>query len=119
RVELIFLGADIQSDAPRFVPLEVEMQVCVKPDYFRADVEAALRDVFSNRILASGRRGLFHPDNLTFAQPIYLSSLYAAAQGVEGVASVEVITFRRQDRPNRDAFDKGRLELGRLEIARL
>ena len=31
----------------------------------------------------------------------------------------EVTTFQRQDRPNRDAFDKGRLELGRLEIARL
>ena len=112
-------GHDIEIDGPRFVPLEVEMQVCLKPDYFRADVKAALLDVFSNRILADGRHGLFHPDNLTFAQPIYLSSLYAAAQGVEGVASVEVTTFQRQDRPNRDAFDKGRLELGRLEIARL
>ena len=112
-------GHDIEVDGPRFVPLEVEMQVCLKPDYFRADVRAALLDVFSNRILADGRRGLFHPDNLTFAQSIYLSSLYAAAQGVEGVASVEVTTFQRQDRPNRDAFDRGRLELGRLEIARL
>jgi hypothetical protein len=112
-------GHDIEVDGPRFVPLEVEMRVCLKPDYFRADVKAALLDVFSNRILADGRRGLFHADHLTFAQPIYLSSLYAAAQGVEGVASVEVTTFQRQDRPNRDAFDKGRLELGRLEIARL
>lgn len=112
-------GHDVEIDGPRFVPLEVEMQVCVKPDYFRADVEGALLDVFSNRTLANGRQGLFHPDNLTFAQPIYLSSLYAGAQGVEGVASVEVTTFQRQDRPSRDAFDKGRLELGRLEIARL
>jgi hypothetical protein len=112
-------GHDVEIDGPRFVPLEVEMQVCVKPDYFRADVEGALLDVFSNRTLANGRQGLFHPDNLTFAQPIYLSSLYAGAQGVEGVASVEVTTFQRQDRPSGDAFDKGRLELGRLEIARL
>jgi hypothetical protein len=82
-------------------------------------VKEALLDVFGNRILPDGRRGLFHPDNLTFAQPIYLSALYAAAQGVEGVASIDVTTFQRQDRPNRDAFDKGRLELGRLEIARL
>ena len=117
--EFRLAGHDVEIDGPRFVPLEVEMQICVQPNYFRADVKEALLEVFSNRVLPDGRRGLFHPDNLTFAQPIYLSALYAAAQGVEGVASADVTTFQRQDRPNRDAFDKGRLELGRLEIARL
>jgi uncharacterized phage protein gp47/JayE len=117
--EFRLAGHDVEVDGPRFVPLEIELRICVNSNYFRGDVKEALLDVFSNRVLADGRRGLFHPDNLTFAQPIYLSALYAAAQGVEGVSSVEVTTFQRQDRPNRDAFDKGRLELGRLEIARL
>ena len=35
-------GHDLEVDAPRFVSLEIEMHVCVKPDYFRSDVEAAL-----------------------------------------------------------------------------
>ena len=40
-------GHDLEVDAPRYVPLEIEMQVCVKRDYFRADVKRALLDVFS------------------------------------------------------------------------
>ena len=41
------------------------------------------------RDLPDGRRGLFHPDNFTFGQPVYLSRLYAAAHAVDGVDSVE------------------------------
>ena len=40
---------------------------------------SALLDVFSARDLPDGRRGVFHPDNFTFGQPVYLSRLYAAA----------------------------------------
>ena len=59
------------------------MFVCVKPDYFRSHVKEGLRDLFSSRTLPDGRRGVFHPDNFTFGQPVYLSSLYAAAQSVD------------------------------------
>ena len=41
---------DVQVDAPRFVPLEVEMVVCVAPDFFCSDVRAALLEVFSNGV---------------------------------------------------------------------
>lgn len=112
-------GHDLEVEGPRFVSLEIEMMVCVKRDYFRSDVKAALLEVFSNRILPDGRRGAFHPDNFTFGQPVYLSRLYAAAQAVAGVASVQVTTFQRQGTPSVEALDKGKLELGRLEIARL
>jgi predicted phage baseplate assembly protein len=81
-------GHDLEVDTPQYVPLEIEMFVCVKPDYFRSDVEAALLDIFSNRTLADGRKGLFQPDFFTFGQTVYLSPLYAAAQAVAGVASV-------------------------------
>jgi uncharacterized phage protein gp47/JayE len=112
-------GYDLEIDAPRFVSLEIEMAVCVKPDYFRSDVKKALLEVFSDRILPDGRRGVFHPDNFTFGQPVYLSQLYAIAQAVAGVASVEIIKFQRQETPSSEALNKGKLELGRLEIARL
>jgi hypothetical protein len=95
------------------------MRVCVKPDYFRAHVKQALLEVFSNRLLADGRRGVFHPDHFTFGQPVFTSALYAAAQGIAGVASAQILKFQRQDSPSEDALDTGRLELGRLEIARL
>lgn len=56
---------------------------------------------------------------MTFGQTIYLSPLYAAAQALDGVESVNITTFQRRDRPGTSARDDGRLVLGRLEIARL
>lgn len=113
-------GYDLEVDGPRYVSLEIEMHVCVKPDYFRSDVKEALLEVFSNRDLPGGKRGVFHPDNFTFGQTVYLSPLYAAAQAVPGVASVHITKFKRQDGPDdRTALDEGKLELGRLEVARL
>jgi hypothetical protein len=112
-------GHDVEIDDPRFVPLEIEMQVCVHPDYFRGDVTEELRRVFSNRLLPDGRRGVFHPDNFTFGQTVYLSPLYAAAELVAGVASARVTAFHRQGLPDTEALRTGELKLGRLEIARL
>ena len=112
-------GYDLEIDAPQFVSLEIEMTVCVEPDYFRSDVKAALLQVFSNKILADGKRGLFHPDNFSFGQSVYLSPLYAAAQATEGVCSVEITIFQRQGKPNTSALETGKLEIERLEIASL
>ncbi|MEH1828437.1 MAG: putative baseplate assembly protein [Nostoc sp.] len=112
-------GYDLEIDAPRFVSLEIEMQVCVKPNYFRSQVKAALLQVFSDRALPDGRLGVFHPDSFTFGQPVYLSPLYAAAQAIDGVSSVQITVFQRQGQPDGLAIAQGKLELNRLEIARL
>jgi hypothetical protein len=113
-------GYDLWVDGPRFVSLEIEMDVCVKPDYFRSEVKRALIKVFSNQILPDGRRGVFHPDNFTFGQTVYLSRLYAAAQAVPGVSSAHIMKFIRQDIPDDPKpLEEGKLTPGRLEIARL
>ena len=112
-------GQDLEVDAPRPVSLDIEIAVCVKPGYFFSDVQKALSEVFSNRTLRDGRRGLFHPDNFSFGQPVYLSSIFAAAQAVTGVDSLMVTKFQRQGRDSKEALNSGKLELDRLEIARL
>jgi len=112
-------GHDLEIDSPHYVPLEIEMFVCVKPDYFRSDVEEALLDIFSNRTLADGRKGLFQPDFFTFGQTVYLSRLYAAAQAVAGVALVEIKVFQRQGLAATSGLKKGFINMDRLEIARL
>ncbi len=112
-------GHDLEVDGPRYVPLEIDMQVCVEPDRFRSEVKKELLDVFSNRILPDGRRGIFHPDNYTFGQTVYLSPLYAAAQAVPGVDSVHITTFQRKDQADPVPLMEGRVLLDRLEIARL
>ena len=112
-------GHDLEVDGPRYVPLEVEMLVCVLPEQFRSDVKAALLEVFGNLTLPDGRRGVFHPDNFTFGQPVHLSLLYEAAQGVEGVDWVEISVFQRQGVPDDRSLRGGKLSLHRLETARL
>ena len=111
-------GYDLEVDAPQFVSLEIEMHVCAKPDYFRSDVKAALLQIFSNQILPDGTRGIFHPDNFTFGQTVFLSPLYAAAQLVAGVASVRITLFQRQEQPDAKPLQDGFVPMGRLEIAR-
>jgi hypothetical protein len=112
-------GHDLEVDDPIFVSLEIDIDVCVKPEYFASDVEAALLYVLSNRILPDGTKGAFYPDNFTFGQPVYLSPLYALVQSTAGVDSARITTFQRQGIDSDDALKAGKLELNRLEIARL
>ncbi len=112
-------GHDLEIDMPRYVPLEIEMQVCAKSDYFKADVERAVKEILSARMLPDGRKGVFHPDNFTFGQSVYLSQLYAAAYAVEGAASAKIVIFQRQGVPDPLSLQEGKLVFDRLEIARL
>lgn len=112
-------GHDIEIEGPLYVPLEIEMQICIKPEYFRSDVKNAILQVFSNQKLTDRRPGVFHPDNFTFGQAVYLSRLYEAAQSIDGVQSVQITKFQRQGIISQEAIDTGRLIIGRFEIARL
>lgn len=112
-------GYDLEVDAPHFVPLEVALQICVEPDYFRAHVKAAVLDVLSSRVRSGGTLGFFHPDRFSFGEAVYLSAIVAAAQEVPGVESVVPITFQRQHDDASSALETGVLAMHRLEIARL
>jgi hypothetical protein len=112
-------GYDLEVNAPQFVPLEIVMTVCVKPNYFRGNVKETLLKVFSCHDLDNGQRGFFHPDGFTFGQPVYLSQLYEQAMDVAGVASVDIITFNRWgELPNKE-IENGVLTTSALEIIRL
>lgn len=114
------MGHDVAVAPALAAPLEVRLSVCVAPHHRRADVESALRRTFSGRVNRDGTRGWFHPDNHLPGGSVAVSALVAAAQAVEGVESVEVVTLRRlydpDDVPLRPA--DGVLRLGPLEVAR-
>jgi hypothetical protein len=113
------IGHDLVVEQARYVPLDVALKIVVRPHYLRGHVEAALLDRLSNRLLPDGSSGFFNPDNLTFGDGIYLSTLVAAAQAVTGVEAVEVLRLeRRFDGPNGE-IESGLLPLGPLEVARL
>jgi hypothetical protein len=112
-------GYDLEVDSPRFVALDLALHLCVKPAYLRSDVVQAVRAVLSSTLLPAGGRGLFHPDNFTFGQPVYLSPIVAAAQAIEGVDSVRIDRFARLADPSPATLEDGLIPIGRLEIARL
>jgi hypothetical protein len=113
------IGHDLAVFKAKYVPLDIAVLVCLYPHALRAHVKVALRDLFSNRTLAGGRPAFFHPDNLTFGQPIYVSRLVAAAQAVPGVESVTVTRLERlYEGPNRE-LPAGVLSVGPMEIAQM
>lgn len=112
-------GYDLEIRPPEYVPLQIELEVCVLPDYFQADVQEAVQEVLSSGIRLDGGKGFFHPDNFTFGQSLYLSRLYAAVQSVEGVRAVHAVVFKRLNRPDYGELAVGVLTVGAFEIVRL
>jgi hypothetical protein len=112
-------GYDLEVNAPRYVPLDVTLHICVLADYFRADVLQAVQRALSSDVLRDGRLGLFHPDNFSFGEPVYLSRIIAAAQAVEGVEAVRPELFQRLVNPSPTSLDDGVIPIGGPEIAQL
>lgn len=112
-------GRDLEVEGPIGVPIEIDMEVCVCPNHLRGHVKAAVLERLSNRVLADGALGAFHPDRLRFGQTLYLSPLIALVQSVEGVTAVTVTLFQRFSDPAASGLAAGWLAFGRREIARL
>lgn len=112
-------GYDVEVNSPLFVPLDLVLEVCVKPGYFQSDVKQLMLEVFSNRDRPTGQRGFFHPDNFTFGQPVYVSQIYQAAMQVAGAASVNVRTFQRWGKGENHELENGVLTATNLEIVQL
>lgn len=124
-------GYDLEIEPPRPVSLDLALSVCVAPSYYKATVKAALLLAFSNRVNPDGSKGFFHPDNLSFGEPVYLSAIIARAMQVPGVAWVDATPnsdetgmtfehrFQRLHEPATDGLRQGYVSIGRLEIARL
>ena len=113
------IGHDLAVRAAGYVPVDIELDVCVEPGFVRAHVREALRARFGTRRLPDGTSGFFHPDALTFGEGIALSRVVSAAQAVSGVESVAVSRLQRMFEPPAGEVEEGLLAIGPLEIARL
>jgi hypothetical protein len=111
-------GHVLEFRTPTLVPLEIGIKVCVAPDAEADAVEERLLRIFSSLRQEDGSLGLFHPDRFTFGSALHLSPLYAAAQGVEGVRHVDILSLKRQAEPGpgTTALDAGGLDFGPYEI---
>src|SRR5262249_2278397 len=76
-------GYDLVVRAAQYVPLRIEIQLCIARGHFRGDVMEAASRRLSNLRYADGSIGFFHPPNFTFGESVYLSQLYAAVMEVD------------------------------------
>jgi predicted phage baseplate assembly protein len=113
------VGYDLEICAPRYISLDIALNVRVAAHSFQTSVNQRLFEAFSDIDLPNGNRGFFHPDNLTFNQPVYLSQIIATAMRLPGVDQVEPLRFQQLGQPARDELADGRIKVGPLEIARL
>ncbi|WP_229852700.1 putative baseplate assembly protein [Streptomyces albospinus] len=112
------IGHDLVVQPARMVPVDIALEVCAEPGHQHGQILAELSRVLGNRALPGGRLGFFHPDALTFGEPVRQSRLVAVAAAVPGVRSVAVTRLRRLFHEDQGELEAGVLRLGPLEIAR-
>jgi predicted phage baseplate assembly protein len=112
------IGHDLRVEPADYVPLDISLHVCVKPDYQRAHVLAALRETLGSRPLRIGGNGFFYPDNLRFGDGVAVSRLVAAAQAVPGVLWARVDCLQRMGEGDQGELEAGYLPIHPTEIAR-
>lgn len=85
-------GREAHVLEPVYAWLDFDITVCVEPSSYRGQVESAVLVA----LCGTGSGGFFDPDNFTFGDPLYRSSLEAAIHAVTGVRAVETILVRRR-----------------------
>ena len=112
-------GYDLEVEDAVRVPLRIAMQVCVASGYVAVDVEEVLLGIFTSALKPDGTPGVFNPLLFLMGEPFYLSPLYAAAQAVDGVVSVTISRFEREQAPDGQGLLNGVLVPGPTELFEL
>ena len=109
-------GREVRVLGPTYVPLEIELVVCVKTGFQRHKIR--------DRVLAelrpgtAARPGWFHPDRLSFGDEVRLGDLLAVVAAIPGVKTVKAVAFRKRVDTLGDPV-RGILSFGVTEVARL
>lgn len=91
------IGEDLEIRPPRFVPLNINVSLCIHTDYWPEDIKYILEQEFSDGFTPDGRMGFFHPDLWTFGQELRESQIIGRVQLVKGVDHVIAVTMKRWD----------------------
>jgi hypothetical protein len=89
------IGEDLEIRPPEFVPLEIEVSLCIHSDYWVEHIREILEQEFSDGYTPDGRLGFFHPDRWTFGQALHESQLVGPIQAVRGVDHVLEVKMKR------------------------
>src|SRR5262249_31351071 len=84
---------------PLFVPLAVDIVLCVDPEFWVEDVRFVLEQEFSEGFTPDGRPGFFNPDHWTFGQPLHASEIAGRVHQVVGIEHIISISLKRWNDP--------------------
>ncbi|MCH7575321.1 MAG: baseplate J/gp47 family protein [Candidatus Marinimicrobia bacterium] len=113
-------GHVLEIRGPQFVFLDIALEVHAKPGHLRSDLKRDLLDISVGRgDQESGKKAIFHPDNFTFGQNVYLSQVVSAAAKIPGVESILPIRFQRWGLPYKGEMEAAVVQIDPLEVARL
>jgi predicted phage baseplate assembly protein len=90
-----------------YVKIYITAEVSIESYYSEEDISDKVREAVS---------GLLEFDSVDFGQTIYLSKFYEALEAIEGVASVYISEFRRQDDEEGTIAESGKIQLSENEI---
>jgi hypothetical protein len=110
-------GRDLEAIPPRYAPLEVEIELCVRAGFVPADVVQHTIAALSPGLLPGGGMGFFSPEQFSFGEGVYLSQLYQAVMAVPGIDAAHVVRLCRQRSPRPDTDTAAFLRRGFLLVA--
>src|SRR5262249_21033793 len=84
-------GYEVYAAPPRYVSLDINLEVCAQPDAYAGHVAEAVRAAVS-----SAPGAFFDPDSFTFGGSLRRSALESTVQRVPGVGGVVCLRVRRR-----------------------
>ncbi|NNC05161.1 hypothetical protein HJC10_20180 [Corallococcus exiguus] len=109
--EIRLLGVDVEALPPKWVPLDLDLEVDASP-HAQAD---QVRDAVVGAIAGDG--GLLDPDRSGLNGDVQLADLYQAVLRVPGVTAVRVKRFRRLEPQSQERLEAGVIPIGPDEVA--
>jgi hypothetical protein len=112
-------GRDVIVRDPKFVNLDLAINLCVTRDAFPGQVRVRVLEALFGREGFRPRAGFFDPDNFTFGTPLRRSALEAAVVSVEGVEAVTSIQIRAHGVTEFKEFEALAFEVADDELVRV
>jgi hypothetical protein len=95
RIKMI--GYEVQIEEAKYVPIEIRITVYLQKYLDSQTVRDRIRNSLTNADnIVDGTKGLFHPDNFTFGDPVYASKIYEVLKKTSEVKYGIITTFMRR-----------------------
>jgi predicted phage baseplate assembly protein len=101
------VGYDLEVIGPTYVPLEIEIELCVRPDADGAQVAQQVQRALEQ---------FFTPQNFTFGDAVYVSRLFELIMANSGVGSARIARLAEYRAPRADAHTAANLAAGVLTV---